>query len=315
MKLIKFTLPFLVAMQVYEMQAQQLPVFTQYQANRSYINPAAINMDAIEHNRNLFAGVSYRKQWDGLETGPTTQILHGSFRSDNNHSVNLLAGGYLINDSADKVGFTGLYGRIGGLVTKNPERYGFSAGLTFGGVQYRLDLSGTDLLDPLAATNQNQINMDVGLGLFAYSLVGNYNYIYGGLSIPQTLGLDLSYRTTNSIFSAKRIQHYYGLLGYYMPLNRTNHFIEGSAWFKYIPNVPFNMDFNFRYNLEYLWLGVGYGTSGTVHAEFGVNVGYITDVDSNIQIGYGFDLITGNNIGGNFGSTHEINFTITMDTY
>jgi len=313
-KYINLIIFFLIGLNI--LSAQQLPVFTQYRANRGYINPASVDMDAIDYNLNLVTGASYRRQWEGLESGPTTQTLHGSYRTDN-RGVSLLAGGYLINDSADKVGFTGIYGRFAGILSDDVEEYGISAGLTFGGVQYRLDLSGTDLLDPLASTNQGQWNVDVGLGLFAYTRVAHNDYFYGGISVPQTLGLDLTFRTANNTFNAKRVQHYYGLIGYYLGLNEDYHFIEISSWVKYVPNVPLNMDFNLRYHIgQTLWLGAGYGTGGTLHVEAGFSLGdNIGMYGSNIRIGYGFDSIFGNNIGGNFGSTHEVNVTYMKEAY
>lgn len=290
-------------------EAQQLPIFTQYRANRGYLNPASIDVDALKYSTNLVIGASYRTQWVGLQSGPKTQTLYGTYRSTNS-GVNLLAGGYLINDKADRVGFTGLYGRVAGILSNDYEEAGLSVGLTFGGVQYRVNLKGLDAADPLAGGKQGQMNMDVGAGIFAYTRVRDYDYFYGGISIPQALGLDLTFRTENGTFKTKRIQHFYGLIGYYLELNN-DAFIEFSSWAKYVKNVPFHADFNMRYHIsENFWFGGGYSTSKTAHGEIGV---FIPGEYTNIRIGYGYDAAF-STLSNFFGSTHEINVTYSLTT-
>ncbi len=292
------------------LSAQQLPIFTQYRANRGFINPAAFDIENFESRTNLSFGTSIRNQWTGLQSGPKTQTIFGTYIRDMG-GVGLVTGFNLVNDQADRVGYTGLYGRVGGILSSNLEDYGISFGLSLGAVQYRVDLTGLENNnDPLLASGNNkQINPDAGVGVFAYTAVGD-DYLYGGLSVPQVLGLDLTFKTPDSEFNTQRIRHYYGLIGYYLDLNDDYSYIEGSAWVKYVANVPLNVDFNLRYQMgKYLWIGGGYNTGKVMHGEFGIIFGE----DSIIKLGYGFDTpLSG--ISNFFGNTHEINIAIYLDT-
>lgn len=288
--------------------AQQLPIFTQYRANRGYINPAAFDIENLDNFGNFMQfGLSQRSQWTKLQSGPKTQTLHGTYISGTD-GVALISGLYIVNDRADRVGYTGMYGRIGAVLGDWGD-WGISAGLTLGAVQYRIDLSGLENnVDPLLSSNNNkQISPDAGIGIFAYNSMGD-NRFYGGISIPQVLGLDLTFKTPNSQFNTQRVRHFYGLLGYYVDLPGELDFIEFSSWVKYVGNVPLNVDANFRYRTNSpLWVGFGYNTGKILHAEIGLS--FDTANYSTIKIGYGFDSAF-SGVSTYFGSTHEINVAI-----
>ncbi|MEK7257085.1 MAG: type IX secretion system membrane protein PorP/SprF, partial [Bacteroidota bacterium] len=137
----------LIAGSSFQIFAQQLSLFTQYRENQSIINPAAVNGSYLTHQQNLSFGASYRAQWAGLENAPTTATLRGEYLYTGGGSVSLIAGGYLVNDQTGPTGFTGIYGRIGGLLSSDPEYAGISIGLSAGAVQYRVNTSEIRLRD------------------------------------------------------------------------------------------------------------------------------------------------------------------------
>jgi len=300
--------------------AQQLPLFTQYREYHGYINPASLNSDYFTYSYNFSVGISHRQQWSGYEDGPSTQVIRGEYIHDSGGAFGLVTGGYLLNDKTDPMGFTGIYGRIAGLATSDPEWGGLSIGVSFGAVQYRVDASkfnARDRSDLLIQEDQSKIFPDVGVGVYFYKrMEGGFfdgDNFYAGLSIPQTLGLNLDYTNENGAFSTKRIQHFYGLLGWYKYINEDS-FFELSSWTKYAPNAPLQADLNIRYQMSnFFWLGTGLSTSGGFHIEGGFLLGDNMGWTNNIKIGYGYDY-NYRTFGPAFGHTHEINLSYTIDT-
>lgn len=314
MKYLYFFLIIIISFSNYlEAYAQQLPIFTQYRANRGYINPASIDIDAIKSDFNMVFGLSHRKQWTGLKSGPITQILHGSYRTTNNYSSNFLFGGQIINDVAGRVGFTGLFGRFAYIISGDPEESGLSLGLTFGGIQHRVDLTGVDNTG-ISIDQQGQKKLDAGAGIYYYTLTNSGDYFYAGLSVPQMLGSNLTYQTPNREFVVAPSRHFYGLVGYYIELDKDHHYLELSSWVKYVNANPIHLDCNIRYHIgEPLWVGVGMSTAKIGHAEFGLSLGEnIGWNDGNIKIGYGHDFVP-STLTNYFKSTNEINITILLE--
>ncbi len=314
--MIRYLLPF-VLLQFASfacLQAQQLSLFTQYRESANVINPAAMESDFLAFGQNLTVGASYRTQWVGLKNAPTTQNVRVSYLNKEYSGVTFMAGGHLFNDRTGPTGFTGLYGRFAGVLTSDPEYAGLSIGLSVGAVQYRVNASEIFLRDEndvLGTQNRSQLYPDVGVGIYYYQTVGaTNNYIYAGLSVPQAIGLDLTFKNDAGEFFTKRVQHFYGTFGYYKFFDNDS-FLEPSMWLKYAPNAPINVDFNLRYQMPgALWIGTGASTARNFHLETGVMLG--NSFDNTIRIGYGFDY-SFSSFGPTAGGTHEINLTFSFD--
>ena len=298
--------------------AQQLPLFTQYRDNQGVLNPASISSNYYLNQENITIGASYRKQWATLNNSPTTQVLRGEWITSNNRSFNLLTGGYIMNDQTGPTGFTGLYGRIGALLSEDPEQGGFAVGLSLGVVQYRVNVSKLrfhDAGDVEGMVDQNKIFPDAGLGAYYYRQMntgnGRNDYFYSGVSIPQLFGLNLQFKDTDGQFATKRIQHFYGMAGWIHYLTDES-YLEPSVWVKYAPNAPFNADINLKYQMNNVfWLGTGISLGKMFHAETGVVLGEDLDMGGTIKIGYGFDY-SFNTFGPFAGSTHEFNLSYSF---
>lgn len=299
--------------------SQQLPIYTQYRENASIINPAAVPVDYLAFEQNVSFGISYRNQWVGLDNAPTTATLRGDYLYAEDGVFNFTAGGHVIHDQTGPTGFTGLYGRFGGMITDDPYYGGIGIGIAGGMVQYRVNVTELRLRDReevLTADNQTQWNPDVGVGLFAYKRLegakSNGDILYGGLSAPQLLGLDLEFRDETGDFFQQRIYHAYANVGF-IKFFRNEGFIEPSAWVKYAPNSPVNVDFNLRYQMKNnFWIGVGAATAGTSHLEIGVLIGENLGFDNNLKIGYGFDYHF-TKFGPETGTTHEVHLSYAFE--
>lgn len=313
-------LPFFL-LTTFFVQAQQLALFTQYRENATIINPAAVEGDFLAFGQNLTVGASYRAQWTGLSGAPRTQTVRATYLNMDWSGVTLMAGGHLLNDQTGPTGLTGLYGRLAGVLTDDPEFGGFSIGLSAGIVQFRVNSSEIVLRqegDVLGTVDQAQFFPDVGVGLFFYRMIDggafDGDYFYLGASVPQAMGLDFTFQDENGDFFTQRLQHFYGQIGMYKFFGDDS-FLEPSIWVKYVPNAPLNADINLRYQLPTsFWVGTGISTAGTYHLEAGFLLGENLGLDNTIRIGYGYDY-TFSTIGPSVGSTHEINLGFSFYTY
>lgn len=298
--------------------AQQLSLFTQYRENLTIINPAAVEADFLAYGNNITVGASYRSQWSGFGgSAPKTQTLRASYLNSGGSGVAMMFGGQLINDQTGPTGFTGFYGRIGGVLTSDPEYGGLAIGLSAGMVQYRVrssDIKLRDENDALGGVDQGQMFPDIGVGVFFYKAVGGRfsdDYFYAGLSVPQAFGLDLTFTNEQGEFFTKRVQHFYGQVGYYK-FFRNDGFLEPSMWVKYTPNAPVNVDVNLRYQMPTaLWIGAGGSSAGAVHLETGIVLGENAGLNNTFRFGYGFDY-NFSTFGPSTGATHELNLTLSF---
>lgn len=308
---------------VWELKAQQLPMFTQYAEMHGALNPAIISQMALAGDYRGYVGASARMQWAGRPGAPRTQLVHGQWLTGNSNFSALL-GGHFVNDQAGQLGFTGVYGRISSVYFANKryrEEAGFAAGLTFGAVQFRVKLDNViarDAQDPiLLEGNINRIYPDVGFGIYAWQQLGRSGVtIYGGISVPQTLGINFEYQPAqgDQRYSLKRLRHYYAMGGMIKELGRSGSYIDISSWVKYVPNAPVNADLNIRLfqtvgdaETLQIWIGSGYNTANAMHFELGFVPGY----DGKLKIGYCYDF----NVSGSilkFGNSHEINLAMML---
>ncbi len=296
-------------------QAQQLSLFTQYRENATLINPAAMETDFLSYGNTMTVGANYRKQWAGISGSPTTQSVRFSYINPNRGGTSLSVGGYVLNDQTGPTGYTGAYGRIGAVIGGDPKYSGLSLALSAGYVGYRVDASQLNLRDPndiFGSANQSQSHPDVGVGLYFYNMDRNDNMFYAGLSIPQVIGLDVTFQKENGDFSVQRLRHYYAMTGYHI-FFKNDAILELSAWGKYVEGAPFNADFNVRYQLPVaLYIGAGLSTAGNAHIEAGVTLGQNAGFDNTIRIGYGLDY-SFSSFGPSVGGTHELQVAFSLD--
>lgn len=297
-------------------EAQQLPLFTQYRENATLINPAAMESDFLATAQNMTFGASIRSQWSGISGGPRTRVLRGSYINSNSSGAAILAGGHILSDVTGPTGVTGIYGRVGAVISPDPEYSGISLALSGGLVQYKIDADEIRLHDQgdiLAENSYSQLHPDVGVGVFLYQVLGSGNMLYGGISVPQILGLDLAFTDENGEFGVKRVQHFYGHIGLYKFFRDEENFVEPSLWVKYTPNAPINADFNLRVHLPgAIWIGSGVSTAKNFHLDLGFDLGDNVGFDNLVKLGYGYDY-SFSPFGPFVGSTHELNLSISFE--
>jgi type IX secretion system PorP/SprF family membrane protein len=308
-----FTLFFLLALSRFA-HTQQLPLFTQYRDYAGIINPASVPFDYLWNEKTLSFGASYRKQWVTDQDGPSTQVLRADYVNERSNVIPIF-GGYLMNDKAARVGFLGAYGRIGMLFSDKPSERGISVGLNAGLVRYALDLSNARVRntnDPNLFNEKSKLFPDVGIGTFMYTTLGNENLLYGGLSVPQVIGLNLKYKTeAGGDVDIRRKQHFYATAGYKMALRDEYSFLDFSLWAKFIAPVAPHFDFNLRYQMnDMFYMGTGLGTSGFAHLEGGFMLG--ADEERMFRIGFAADFPF-SPTAAYYGNSYECNVAYSID--
>ena len=282
--------------------AQQLPFMTFYRENWSLLNPATYPIETILNEMSLSAGATYRYQWTGVEGAPQTAIAHFDYLSEENP---ISFGANILHDQADAIGATAIYGKFTYRLPVGGRGQSFSVGIAAGAVQYRVDINEIEFReanDIAASQGETKFFPDFSFGAFYY----HKELWYAGVSVPQTFGLNTTFRADDGEFSIERVRHYYFIAGGFFHFDRGTSYIEPSIWFRYLPNAPTSVNANVRYQFDNpLWVGLGGGLSGIVHGELGIrllNDGYL---GSALRIGVGYDYAI-TNFGPDFGHTFEL---------
>jgi type IX secretion system PorP/SprF family membrane protein len=301
------------------LQAQQLPIFTQYREAQGIINPAFISSDYMLNGHKTSMGASYRTQFSGIKRAPKTAILRGEYVFENDNFFKPHLGGFILNDQTSTIGTTGMYAKIAALGTFDPRYGGFSIGLMAGVTRFNFnatDIAWHETGDILSQQNINKIYPDIGLGAFGYLSLsgkkqflfgeGSDNILYGGFSIPQVFSPTLLFSGNNKDITFQRLPHFYAQMGYYKFVNKVS-FWEPSIWINYVKNVSPRIDFNLRYHIKNIfWLGGGYSSNNMVHAETGFWLNNAFNLkDQKIKLCYAFDYGLGNS-SSFLGMAHEL---------
>lgn len=296
-----------------QLHAQQLPILGQFNELQGVLNPAALSTNYLYSGYTLNMGLNYHTQWAGMPNAPKTSTLQVDYIHPRK-SVSLITGGHLIKDQVSRVGTTGLYAKIGGVISKAPQDYGVSMAIHGGLVQYAVDTRNPQLIDEddvLIFDKNKQLQPDIGFGVSFYTRLGkNDNLIFGGLSAPQILGTNLAYRNDDNNFDLKRARHYYAQAGYLINLDKDFTFLEFTTWIKHIKGAPLNTDISLKYQItEMLFFGTGINSAGVFNGNVGIELFNKFSGDNIIRINYGFGApFFGKSP--QFGTSHEIGIYI-----
>jgi type IX secretion system PorP/SprF family membrane protein len=302
--------------------SQQLPLMAQYRYAQGMLNPASVSSDFFLYEYNLNAVAATRLQWFSQPETPRTSFASLEYVADVGQAFDLAMGANLIQDRTGPTSFTGIYGRLASVFTRDPYFGGFGVGLSYGFVQYQVDAGRIAWKDPddpnIPLENLLVTRPDVGVGLFYYKRVGGgllyQDNIYFGLSAPQLLGGYEAVRSGNQWVDFRRVPHVYATAGWYHFFNE-DIFMELSAWGKYAGGAPLNLDINARLQPgRTLWVGIGGNINGMMHLEAGLNLPGLLGKDTNCKIGYAFDYnLSAFNLP--FGAAHELVLSVQLDTY
>ncbi|MDR3227690.1 MAG: type IX secretion system membrane protein PorP/SprF [Prevotellaceae bacterium] len=286
MKKIALIIGILIIVSANKAEAQQIPLFSQYMFNGTYINPAnAGSKDAF------FGNLLYRKQWIGFNGAPQTAMfsIDGSLAGGSNIGL------VYVND---KIGanYTNSvmvdYAYRFNVSQKGRLSFGLSGGFTNYGVnRTKLINEGTDI-DPNLANTKNiwKPNIDAGV----YFDMNNY---YVGFSV---LGI-VPHKADKTMHIVRSNANYLLTGGVTIPLSDKVNLVP-SALLKSDFENPLNVDINAMLQVkEKFWIGAGYRTgvlwltdvSKETRQYDAISLIVETFVTDRIRVGvsYDFDLV------------------------
>ena len=120
--------------------------------------------------------------------------------------------------------------------------------------------------------------------------------------------MNVRFEGNDGLSVIRRVAHFYAVGGgkYYTGID-DQYLIEPTAWIKYAPHSPINIDLNTRVTFDdMIILGVGYNTSKTFLGDLGVKIAQ----KAKLIYGISFHLSKLNSY---LGFNHEVTFTYTFD--
>lgn len=272
-------------------QAQNIPLYTQYNLNPFIINPAVSGVEQ-GHSVNL----NYRSQWTKFPTAPVTSLLTytGKFK---NNGLGLM----VFSDKAGSMEYTGFLAAYSYHIALNSTSK-LSIGMSMQLLNYQLrpseeTLEGVNLADPVIADALNGASYLEATGGLYYT---NDNGLYAGLSAPNLIQTkiggdanvqgDLKFLTT----------HYFAFAGYKI---KTKHLtINPSVLARKVAGAPFQIELNGQlwFLDEQLMVGGTYRTAeNTVAVLFGA------ELDKKLRFFYSYDA-SFNELSNYHTGSHEI---------
>ncbi len=215
-----------------KLNAQQLPLYSQYMFNTLEINPAYAGFKQAIQFTSIF-----RKQFNGIKDSPQTALISG----DMPIGETKLGVGLKIVD--DRISVTQTFGAQGSFSYKiEGDNSNLAFGLQVGALNYKADFSKltlTDPGDPVFQQNLNALTANFGTGIFF-----NTDKFYAGFSIPNLVRTHLrEISETTSDYNVKQNAHMYLNAGYLITLN-DNFILKPSFLLRGVKGIPLNYDVN-----------------------------------------------------------------------
>jgi len=303
------------------LQAQQLPVYSQYMMNAFLLNPAVAG-----HEGYTAINLTAREQWLGLKDAPSTyavsaqtRLLRNSFIAKSasirkrqrvmSRSGRVGYGMYAYTDMAGAFNRTGVQGTYSYHIPMKSSQLSFGVSLT--GFQFRIDENKMKLLDAddqlLLDTKKSAFVPDANFGAYFSNA-----HLYAGASAMQLFQSPLKMGGDKDGPGFKMVRHYFAMAGYRFEIGK-DLLMEPSFLFKTTEQFIAQVDVNAKlYISENYWAGISYRTGGSYSiVEESMNgKGSAVIIMGGLKVdryyfGYAFDY-TFNAIGARTWGSHEI---------
>ena len=279
------------------LQAQQLPLYSQYMMNDFFIHPAIAS--SKEYSPVL---LSIHKQWIGINDSPSTQTLSGHTMLANN---NVGIGAIIFNDDfgpESHIGLHAVYSYHFHIDRLNK----ISLGLSAIAMQYKMDqrFFNLTIYDDPAITYmvEKTIVPDATFGVYAYG-----KKYYAGITAAHLFQSKL--KINRNLEENTMVRHYFVMGGYKFTFpNSPQLEIEPSLLMKMTEITPPQFDINLKlyYDKDY-WFGMSIRPEDSFVAAIGFKhnqyyFGYAYDFTFSDLSAYTFgsqEIIFGMNIGEN----------------
>ena len=284
-----------------QMQAQQLPMFSELYFMRMLYNPA---LTGYNGSSNLFG--FYRNQWVNVPGHPVTTGAVGDMSLWKDRCA---VGFDVYSDKTDIIHNLNaqLYYAQKVHIAKD---HIISLGVAFGLMQTYIDYNNAIVNDPndphilLNGKEGLAFNMNIGL---AYQ----WKKLTVGFSVPQVLNTYSPIKTQENYTTYSMQRHYIGSVSYEISIADEKFNIEPSVQIKKGPAQPLQVDAAVMANYKRIaYLGVGYSLN------YGVAVMGAVRISKVVTIGYAYDVPVMSQV--NYSQTkgtHEVIIGITFDKW
>ena len=284
----KFLYITVIVLLITNMQAQQLPQYTQYMLNDLAINPAVAGKDNFADVRS-----NNRYQWVGMTDAPRTYMLTLHSPLKNRH---MGLGTHIYTDIVGptrRVGISLAYAYHIKIAEKTRISLGLNAGIQQWGIDgHKLHLHDAGD-DNLLTQYQTRVVPDFGAGIYVHN-----EKWYLGFSAPQLYQSPIKLYPNGD--DKGTLATHFMLNGAYKFNINDDFKVEPSFLAKYASPAPIKVDVGARVIYqEQVWLGVGYRHNDAVTAL----VGFM--YKNYLMIGYSYDFTT-TNLKKYSSGTHEL---------
>jgi type IX secretion system PorP/SprF family membrane protein len=287
-------LSFLLWVGLLNSNAQNDPLYNQYQFNQLLINPAYAGV-----NDRMTATWLTRVQWLGIDGAPVTNsasvhttinatnmalgmmILNDRLGINNNNEVNVMYS-YRLNFGETKLQF----GLQGGMINFN---YDYS----------KLTLEYLD--DPLLTAQQSKFTKpNIGSGIFYYG-----SNFFVGFSVPRMIDV----KVNDGLVGSVRYRRSEYLSAGYIFMVSEGFKLKPSVLLKYVNGAPFSYDLNMNALLsEVFWVGL------TLRNQNALGLNTQVQINNKMRFGYTYEYAFKPMSFGSYG-THELMLSIDFTPF
>lgn len=284
----------ILVLTVSSMEAQQIPLYSNYFFTPYIYNPAMSGTSGVTE-----ATLVHRRMWSGVQGSPETSAL----------AINGALGkqrigwsGYVYTDRTDILSRVGVYASYAyhlQLSAKNVLSFGLGAGY----LNQSIDLANANVsnpLDPVLFISPD----DRGTFDFNFGLNLKVDKLNIGVAMPQVLGNSIKYSENygGEVFY-NLIRHYIGSLQYDLEVQGDRMVLSPFAQIRAADNVPFQYDVGAMFSMKkYGFVGLSWRDDYAVTTNIGV---YLTP---QLSIGYAHDFSL-NNYASQLGTSNEFMLT------
>ncbi len=271
--------------------AQQLPLYSQYMYNPFLYNPS---MTGFAEMPSIY--LIHRQQWRDMPGSPVTNAMTVDGKFHGNTKIGL--GAYVYQDITDMVERLGLGGAYSYTLQLSGDHY-LLGGISFGVTENKIDFSKAIVMDKDDPFLYSDLRRKVSLDA-AFGLTYKWNDLKVGLSVPQLLGNDVKYMSSESSAYYHLSRHFTANASYSFYLSEPNLVkMEPSVMMRAVKGAPIQIDGNVNMSWkDFLFWGFSYRSSYAVGANIGVKL------NNALSAGYYYDFVI-SEIGPYSGGGHE----------
>jgi type IX secretion system PorP/SprF family membrane protein len=246
MKKITLIISILIIVSTNKAESQQIPLFSQYMFNGTYVNPAYTGSREV-----LFANLLYRKQWIGFNGAPQTAM----FSIDGNLARGSNIGFIYVNDQIGANytnSFMAQYAFRFNVSNTGRLSFGLSGGFVNYGVNKSKLASYNNTIDPNLLNTENVWKPGIDAGVYF-----DMENFYAGLSV---LGIVSSKADKSTMHIIRANANYFLTLGVIIPLSDKVKLLPSTLLKSDFKN-PVNVDINAMLQVnDKFWIGGSYRT-------------------------------------------------------